>query len=589
MKKSWLSFIVSMVMVNILWAWAPQTPLTGSSGTHGKMAKAILTQCNPDIVTAFQKTGWNLERVISYADNCDGDPVGVFVGDFPYSEKEVFPGWGSIGDFTKFQNDFLSYAIAGRKQVAPGRWVDLNGQQVYPSASDLKDPVWRSRNKWKEPTYYEGEKLFGIFLHKIADCSVPTTHSPAGEFCNKSPIDEASFEAMAIGDNPLQEATQERYPIIGSGNEAIDWNNYCALFKNDMRVYAQEFCNHIVDTWYAGTTSSWISYRCFRADYKLANLVVLKYIISSKEYTNGGSGKWAGYKVYAGSNYHFAQAWEGIWPSWGERVCVGDFNGDGLSDLFMTSINNNWQGYKVYVSNGAGFSQLCSGSWPSWGDQISVGDFNGDGKSDLFIRGTNNNWQGYKVYTSTGTGFSQTSSGSWPSWGDRICAGDYNGDGKCDLFITGVGNNWQGYKVYTCSGTSFSQTSSGSWPSWGDRIWNGDYNGDGRSDLFITGTNNNWQGYKVYASNGNSFYQLCSGTWPSWGDMVCPGDYDGDGKYDIFITGVNNNWQGYQVCYSTGSGFTKKVQGTWPAWGDRLLAGKFTYGNYQSIFFTQLP
>jgi hypothetical protein len=138
-------------------------------------------------------------------------------------------------------------------------------------------------------------------------------------------------------------------------------------------------------------------------------------------------------------------------PDW---AGVGDFNGDGKSDLaWYEAWNNN--GVKVLLSNGSGFS---SSTWltgygkPDW---AGVGDFNGDGKSDLaWYEAWNNN--GVKVLLSNGSGFS---SSTWltgygkPDWAG---VGDFNGDGKSDLAWYEAWNHNGAAQVLLSTSTGFS-------------------------------------------------------------------------------------------------------------------------------------
>ena len=61
---------------------------------------------------------------------------------------------------------------------------------------------------------------------------------------------------------------------------------------------------------------------------------------------------------------------------------MGDFNGDGKSDLVTADYDGNTA--SVLLGNGNGTFQakqsFGTGSWPF---SVAVGDFNGDGKSDL--------------------------------------------------------------------------------------------------------------------------------------------------------------------------------------------------------------
>src|SRR5215813_9598538 len=90
-----------------------------------------------------------------------------------------------------------------------------------------------------------------------------------------------------------------------------------------------------------------------------------------------------------------ARNWLGDWhfgPF--DRLMVGDFNGDGLEDIFIRS--DAWAG--LLLATGVGFNEVWMTGDPAqnqnwiggWRlgpqDRHYIGDFNGDGKADIFIR-----------------------------------------------------------------------------------------------------------------------------------------------------------------------------------------------------------
>ncbi len=72
---------------------------------------------------------------------------------------------------------------------------------------------------------------------------------------------------------------------------------------------------------------------------------------------------------------------------WGQGVCVGDYDNDGLNDLFLTYWGNN----VLYHNNGDGtFTDVSSqagvvGAWPRWGTGCAFVDYDRDGHLDLFV------------------------------------------------------------------------------------------------------------------------------------------------------------------------------------------------------------
>jgi Trypsin-like peptidase domain/FG-GAP-like repeat len=241
---------------------------------------------------------------------------------------------------------------------------------------------------------------------------------------------------------------------------------------------------------------------------------------------------------------------------------VGDFNGDGRSDLFRYSPP--FSGAEMFLSNGESFAQ--SGSWTSatYGGAPNgwyVGDFNGDGRSDIFryIQPSS----GAEVFLSSGSAF--IAAGSWTiaTYGgapDGWYVGDFNGDGKSDIFRYAPPS---GAEVFLSNGSSF--VAAGSWTSesYGAALggwYVGDFNGDGMSDIFryVPGVS----GAEVFLSNGGAFVR--SGSWTGAHYGVAPsgwyvGDFNGDGKSDIFRYVLDVS--GAEVFLSSGTSFV--AAGSW--------------------------
>jgi hypothetical protein len=232
---------------------------------------------------------------------------------------------------------------------------------------------------------------------------------------------------------------------------------------------------------------------------------------------------------------------------------VGDFNGDGKSDIFRYL-----GGEDVFLSNGSSFgnqslwSPAGNGSDGKW----HIGDFNGDGKDDIFryLGGTS----GADMFLSDGTRF--VHNGGWTPAGSGIDGtwhvGDFNGDGKADIF-----RYLGGEDVFLSNGSSFGNESLWSPAGAGsDGKWYiGDFNGDGKSDIFrdLNGT-----GSQVFLSTGSSFAYDGVWTGASTGSDGTwhLGDFNGDGKTDIFryLPGQS----GADVFLSTGSSFVHDASWT---------------------------
>ncbi len=328
---------------------------------------------------------------------------------------------------------------------------------------------------------------------------------------------------------------------------------------------------------------------------------------------NGGGGwaEWASVELSTGRAFTSA-TWNTPTPTHMRngngaadyRVLVGDFNGDGLSDLVTMSPNGGggWAAWAaVDLSTGAGFTStvwntptpmhMRNGGAADY--RVMIGDFNGDGRSDVATISPDGGggWADWvSMDLSTGTGFAHAVwAAATPTHmrnGDghadyRVLVGDFNGDGRSDLATispTGGGGwaEWAAMELST--GTGFAST------VWrtptpmhmrnGDghadyRVLVGDFNGDGRSDLATVSPTGGggWADWVAMdLSTGRGFAEtVWSAATP--GHMrrgggadyrVLVGDLDADGRSDL-VTVTPNGGGGWAewaaVELDTGSGF----------------------------------
>ena len=140
-------------------------------------------------------------------------------------------------------------------------------------------------------------------------------------------------------------------------------------------------------------------------------------------------------------------------PGWtalaGAKIFVGDFNGDGKTDIGVTGVAG-WGSVPLAFSNGDGTFTVTNGpaadfAWLAAlsGEKIVVGDFNADGKVDVAATGDPSDSATLPVIFSRGDGtFYPTNQPimSFAYWDTLTLplAGDFNGDGRMDMALTGV-------------------------------------------------------------------------------------------------------------------------------------------------------
>lgn len=224
----------------------------------------------------------------------------------------------------------------------------------------------------------------------------------------------------------------------------------------------------------------------------------------------------------------------------------GDFNNDGLPDLCVV---NWWNKINLLYSNqgNGNFSFMSSSvvcTQPSYSETCSWGDYNNDGLIDLFITnsdGTNhrnflykNNGSGNFVKIDTGIVVNDSAFARGMNWVD------VDNDRDLDIFVCREKNinellyinDGNGYFTKV-TGIPLTSSRGESWSgSWGD------YDNDGDLDVFITNHEN--QVNFLFRNDGNlNFTKITTGplvTEPGYNSTGGWGDYDNDGDLDMFVS-----------------------------------------------------
>ncbi|WP_353851885.1 Calx-beta domain-containing protein [Microcystis sp. LE18-22.4A] len=277
-------------------------------------------------------------------------------------------------------------------------------------------------------------------------------------------------------------------------------------------------------------------------------------------------------------------------------VTVGDFNGDGKSDLAVA--NHSSSNVSVLLGTGTGsFGPATNFTVGISPRSVTVGDFNGDGKSDLAT--ANRSSSNVSVLLGTGTGSFGTATnftvGSSPH---SVMVGDFNGDGKSDLATA----NRYGYNVSVLLGTgtgSFGTATNFSAGSSPHSVTVGDFNGDGKSDLATANANGN--NVSVLLGTGTGSFGTATyftvGTRPI---SVTVGDFNGDGKSDLAVAnaysgnvsvllGTGTGSFGTATNFAVGSGPFSVTVGDFNGDGKSDLATANRYGNNVSVLLNADP
>jgi hypothetical protein len=261
----------------------------------------------------------------------------------------------------------------------------------------------------------------------------------------------------------------------------------------------------------------------------------------------------------------------------GMGVAVGDYDGDGWVDVFVTHFG---APHQLFHNNGDGtFTDVTAragvGGDGRWGTSATFVDYDGDGRLDLFFTNyvdftmkthkacfNNQSAQDYcapaayrplpdQLFRNRGDGtFEDVSrkAGLTKAYGSGlgVIALDANGDGRPDLFVANDGNPNQLW-INRGDGTFANEAdlrgcavNADGAPEAGMGVDAGDFDANGTDDLVVTQLTR--EGHTLYVDAGAGKYQdrsaaagLAAITQPFTGFGTAFIDYDNDGRLDLVI------------------------------------------------------
>jgi enediyne biosynthesis protein E4 len=321
--------------------------------------------------------------------------------------------------------------------------------------------------------------------------------------------------------------------------------------------------------------------------------------------------------------------------AYGMGVAVGDYDGDGLPDLFLTQYPKSI----LYHNNGDGtFTDVTSKSGiacPGWSSSAVWLDYDNDGRLDLFVcrfvdfsKAKNlycgfgqdnrrayckptpfapafcqlfhNNGDGTFTDRSNESGIGKTPAKAW-----GVVAADINNDGWMDLF---VGNDTVANFLFLnrgkdrfeevggLAGVAFSAFGR---PRSGMGVDAADYDQDGWMDLFVSNVDH--EAFSLYHNRGDESFSdlagstgIASASWllSGWGAKFF--DYDNDGNLDILLANghpdlmVEHQFQNVKylepmlLFRNSGVGFKNVSSESGPIFSRKLAARGLALGDFDN-------
>ncbi len=193
---------------------------------------------------------------------------------------------------------------------------------------------------------------------------------------------------------------------------------------------------------------------------------------------------------YADADGRFAREdWsrESVWCSHaGSTLHAADVNGDGRTDLQCRDSNTLWIDYADGAGQFTGVDWARGTTWCTHaGAALQMGDFNGDGRTDLLCSDRRSFWIDYADANGQFAREDWFRESVWCSHaGSTLHAADVNGDGRTDLLCRDRNTLWIDYADGAGQFSGVDWARGTTWcSSTGATLRLADVNGDGRTDM----------------------------------------------------------------------------------------------------------
>lgn len=238
---------------------------------------------------------------------------------------------------------------------------------------------------------------------------------------------------------------------------------------------------------------------------------------------------------------------------------IGDYDGDGTSDLSLGLVDRN-RSYTAYLTRRSGNPSVpYFWEWGAAADAFAAGKFFGDGRTyPAIVRVVGLGQPLYWTFKGPNGGEHSLYYGS-P--GDTVPnhGPDFDGDGISDIYVVrdGTATNFAGFKIWYIAlsgqGGRILQTVFGMKD---DKVFGADVNGDGIAELVaLRPSTYVWYSASIFSNDANNIMGgISAQQWGLPGDLpLLPQDIDGDGKPDYIISRREGTAQNAYIRFSNGA------------------------------------